>query len=162
MQFQAARRPAAYGSGAAAPSLRQTASRCGVPASPSGGIFRCRPSGTAAAPHAVGLRGNDRSLNARQKLLRFEQGQSQVSNIANTFRPADLYQIGAPAAGVIPCRNEPQHLSHARNRSAIDPTDRSSCVVIPSLWTLPHTGAIATARSASRSRTTAARQQRPH
>ena len=37
--------------GEAAPSLRQTASRCGAPASPSGGIFRCRPSSTAAAAH---------------------------------------------------------------------------------------------------------------
>ena len=35
----------------AALSPRQTASRCGVPASPSGGIFRCRPGGTAAAAH---------------------------------------------------------------------------------------------------------------
>ena len=43
-------------------------------------------------PVAVGLRRNDRSLNTRQKPLRFGQGQSQVSNIAKTFRPADLYR----------------------------------------------------------------------
>ena len=64
---------------------------------------------------AVGLPGNDRSLNARQKLLRFGQGQSQVRNIAKTFRPADLYQIGAQATGIIPRRNQPQHPSHPRS-----------------------------------------------
>jgi hypothetical protein len=35
----------------AAQSLRQTACRCGVPANPSGGIFRCRPGSTAPAAH---------------------------------------------------------------------------------------------------------------
>ena len=44
---------------------------------------------------------------ASQKLLRFRQGQSQVSNIAKTFRPADLYQMGAQAAGITLCRNQP-------------------------------------------------------
>jgi len=39
---------------------------------------------------AVGLRGNDRSLNARQKLLRFWQGQTQARNIAKACRAADL------------------------------------------------------------------------
>jgi hypothetical protein len=39
---------------------------------------------------AVDLTGNDRSLNARQKLLRFGQGQTQVRDIAKTFRPTDF------------------------------------------------------------------------
>jgi hypothetical protein len=47
---------------------------------------------------AVDLPGNDRLLNARQELLRFGQGQAQARNIAKTFRPADLHQIGAQAA----------------------------------------------------------------
>ena len=80
---------------------------------------------------AVGLPRNDRSLNPRQKLLRFGQGQSQVRNIAKTFRLADLYQIGAQATGVIPRRNQPQHIASPFPRSAIDPTDRTSRVVIP-------------------------------
>ena len=66
-------------------------------------------------PMAVGLPGNDRSLNARQKLLRFGLGQSQVHNIAKTFWPADLYQIGAQATGIIPRRNQAQHPSHPRS-----------------------------------------------
>jgi hypothetical protein len=46
-------------------------------------------------PMAVDLPGNDRSLNARQKLLRFGQGQTEIRDITKTFWPADLYQIGA-------------------------------------------------------------------
>jgi hypothetical protein len=41
---------------------------------------------------AVDLPGNHRSLNARQNLLRFRQGQSQVRDIDKTFRPADLHR----------------------------------------------------------------------
>jgi hypothetical protein len=54
---------------------------------------------------AVDLPGDDRSLNTRQKLLRFRQGQTQVRDIAKIFRPTDFYQIGAWAARVIPGRN---------------------------------------------------------
>jgi hypothetical protein len=53
------------------------------------------------------LPGNNRSLNARQELLRFEQGQTQLRDIAKSIRPADLYQIGAQAAGIIAGRNQP-------------------------------------------------------
>ena len=84
-------------------------------------------------PVAVGLRSNDRSLNARQKLLRFGQGQSQVSNIAKTFRPADLYQIGAQAAGITLRRNQPQHPSHPRS-----PGRLSTRPTVPSVSSYPH------------------------
>ena len=84
-------------------------------------------------PVAVGLRRNDRSLNARQKLLRFGQGQSQVSNIAKTFRPADLYQIGAQAAGITLRRNQPQHPSHPRS-----PGRLSTRPIVPPVSSYPH------------------------
>ena len=80
---------------------------------------------------AVDLPGDDRSLNTRQKLLRFRQGQTQVGDIAKIFRPTDFYQIGAWAARVIPGRNQPQHPSHPRSPSRL-PTGRSyPHVVIP-------------------------------
>jgi hypothetical protein len=37
---------------------------------------------------AVRLSGNDRSLDASQKLLRLEQGQTQICDIVETIRPA--------------------------------------------------------------------------
>jgi hypothetical protein len=36
-----------------------------------------------------------------------------------TIRPADFYQVGAQAAGVIPGRNQPQHPSHPRSPSRL-------------------------------------------
>ena len=84
-------------------------------------------------PMAVDLPGNDRSLNARQKLLRFGQGQTQVRNIAKTFRPADLYQIGAQAAGIIAGRNQPQHPSHPRSPSRL-----STRPIVPPVSSYPH------------------------
>jgi hypothetical protein len=92
--------------------------------------------GRAARPQlpvAVDPPGNHRSLNARQKLLRFGQGQSQVRNIAKTFRPADLYQIGAQATGVIPRRNQPQHPSHPRS-----PGRLSTRPIVPPVSSYPH------------------------
>jgi hypothetical protein len=71
------------------------------------------------------------AMTARQKLLRFGQGQSQVGNIAKTFRPADLYQIGAHAAGItLPSQSTATPIASPFPRSAIDPTDRTPCVVI--------------------------------
>ena len=116
----------------AAQSLRRTASRCSAPANPSGGIFP-EPATRPLLPMAVGLPRNDRSLNPRQKLLRFGQGQSQVRNIAKTFRPADLYQIGAQATGVIPRRNQPQHPSHPRS-----PGRLSTRPIVPPVSSYPH------------------------
>ena len=107
--------------GAVSPPLLQVAfSAAGRPARP-------------LRPMAVGLPGNDRSLNARQKLLRFEQGQSQVRNIAKTFRPADLYQIGAQTTGIIPRRNQPQHPSHPRS-----PGRLSTRPIVPPVSSCPH------------------------
>jgi hypothetical protein len=82
--------------------------------------------------------GNDRPLNARQKLLRFGQGQTQVRDLAKTFRPADLYQICAQAAGIIADRNQPQYPSHPRSPSRLStrpivPLVSSS----PHMWTAP-------------------------
>lgn len=51
---------------------------------------------------AVGLPSDECALNAAQKLLGLEQGQTQIRNIVKTIRPADLCQVGAPATGVIP------------------------------------------------------------
>ena len=68
---------------------------------------------------AVDLPSNYRSLNANQKLLRFGQIQTQVRDIAKTSRPADLYQIGAQAAGIITSRNQPQYPSHPRSPSRL-------------------------------------------
>jgi hypothetical protein len=66
---------------------------------------------------AVRLSSNDRSLDASQKLLRLKQGQTQLRDIVETIRPADLRQVGAPATGIIPGRNQPQHPSHPRSPS---------------------------------------------
>ena len=63
-------------------------------------------------PMAVGLSGNDRSLNARQQELRFRQRQTQIRDIAKTFRATDLDQIGAQAAGIFTGGNQPQYPSH--------------------------------------------------
>jgi hypothetical protein len=85
------------------------------------------------------LSGNHRSLNAHQKLLRFGQRQTQVRNIAKTFRPADLYQVGAQAAVIIAGRKQPQHPSHSRSPSW--PSTRPIVPLVassPILWTLPH------------------------
>ena len=85
---------------------------------------RAGPATRPQLPMAVDLPGNHRSLNARQKLLRFGQGQTQVRDIAKTFRPTDFYQIGAQAAGVILGRNQPQNPSHPRSPSRLS-TGRS-------------------------------------
>jgi hypothetical protein len=102
---------------------------------------------------AVDLPRNDRLLNARQELLRFGQGQAQARNIAKTFRPADLHQIGAQAAVIIAGRNQPQHPSHpVFPQRAIDPTEPTSRVVIPHSLDTPITtraiGAMWVARDA--------------
>ena len=81
---------------------------------------------------AVDLPGNHRSLNARQNLLRFGQGQTQVRDIAKTFRPADLYQVGAQAAVIIAGRNQPQHPSHPRS-----PSRPSTRPIVPPRGVIP-------------------------
>ena len=103
----------------AAQSLRQTASRCGVPASPSGGIFRCRPGSTAAAARG-GRPARTRPLVERSpEAASLRVRSSQDRNIAKTFRPTDFYQICAQATGIIPRRNQPQHPSHPRSPSRL-------------------------------------------
>jgi hypothetical protein len=87
---------------------------------------------------AADLPSNYRSLNANQKLLRSRQSQTQVRDIAKTSRPADLYQIGAQASGIITSRNQPQCPSHPRSPAGY-PSDRSylPCRHPAILWTLP-------------------------
>ena len=82
---------------------------------------------------AVDLPGNHRSLNACQKLLGFGQGQTQVGDIAKAFRPADLYQIGAQAAGIIAGRNQPQYPSHPHS-----PCRLSTRPIVPLVASSPH------------------------
>jgi hypothetical protein len=84
-------------------------------------------------PMALDLPGNDRSLNTRQKLLRFGQGQTEIRDITKTFWPADLYQIGAQAAGIIAGRNQPQHPSHPRSPSRL-----STRPIVPPVSPSPH------------------------
>ena len=89
-------------------------------------------------PMANGLRGNDRSLNACQKLLRFRQGQSQVRNIANTFRAQisirSVLRQRAPS---------PVAINRNTHRIPVPPVgyrpDRPYLLPrhTPSLWTLP-------------------------
>ena len=84
-------------------------------------------------PMAVDLPSNYRSLNANQKLLRFGQGQTQVRDIAKTFRSADLYQVGAQAAVIIAGRKQPQHPSHSRSPSRL-----STRPIVPLVASSPH------------------------
>jgi hypothetical protein len=84
-------------------------------------------------PVAVGLPRNDRPLNARQKLLRFGQRQTQVRDLVKTFRPVDLYQICAQAAGIIADRNQPQYPSHPRSPSRL-----STRPIVPLVSSSPH------------------------
>jgi hypothetical protein len=86
----------------------------------------------ATLPMAVDLPQNHRSLNACQKLLGFGQGQTQARDIAKTFRPADLYQIGAQAAVISAGRKlTATPIASAFPQPALDPTDRTSRGVIP-------------------------------
>jgi hypothetical protein len=82
-------------------------------------------------PVAVGLSSDDCSLDTCQKLLRLEQGQTQIRNVVETIRPADLRQVGAPATGIIPARNQPQHPSHPRSPSPNGRIDRNARGLIP-------------------------------
>src|SRR5271166_421116 len=111
---------------------------CSTPATSSRGISRRSIGNPAAASHGGRLASNDRWLNARQKPLRLEQGRAQLRDIAETIRPADLCQVGAPAMGIIPGRNQPQDPSHPRSHSRqvtrpiVTPVASS-----PTRWTLP-------------------------
>jgi len=60
-----------------------------------------------------GLRGDDLSLNARQQLLRFDQGQSQVGDIDKIVRPSDLHDVRARPLDLSPGFHQPQNPSHA-------------------------------------------------
>ena len=68
-------------------------------------------------PMAGGLPSDNRPLDVSQKLLGLEQGQTQIRDIVETVRPADLCQVGAPTTGIILTRNQPQHPSHPRSPS---------------------------------------------
>ena len=72
-------------------------------------------------------------MNARQELFRFEQGQTQLRDIAKSIRPADLHQVGAQAAGIIAGHDQPQHPSHPRSPSR--PLTRP---IVPPVPSSPH------------------------
>jgi hypothetical protein len=65
----------------------------------------------------IGLTGNHRSLNARQQPLRLGQGQTQVRDLAETFRPADFHQVRTPRLGIAACLDQPQHPPHLSSSS---------------------------------------------
>ena len=54
-----------------------------------------------------------------------------ILNVVETIRPADLRQVGAPATGIIPARNQPQHPSHPRSPSPSGRIDRNASGLIP-------------------------------
>ena len=90
------------------------------------------PATRPQSPMTVDLPGNHRSLNARQKLLRFGQGQT----------PGSRYRQDLPAGRSLPgrCSGSGYHrrsqatatpIAFAFPQPAIDPTDRTSRGVIP-------------------------------
>jgi hypothetical protein len=56
-------------------------------------------------------------LNARQQPLRFGQSQTQVGDIAKTFRPAELCHVEASGLTVDAGSNQPQIPPHPRTPS---------------------------------------------
>ena len=66
---------------------------------------------------AVGLRGNDALLNCCQQPLPFGQRQTQVGDIAKTFRPAQLDDIEASRLTISAGFNQPQNPSYPRTPS---------------------------------------------
>src|SRR5690242_19021663 len=86
----------------------------------------------------VGLRGNDRFLNTRQKLLCLRQRQPQIRDIAKVVGPADLQHLDTPCPAVGPRFDQLQSPPHPRSPSRQRP-DRSYRFrpYAPSLRTLP-------------------------
>ena len=86
----------------------------------------------------VGLRGNDRLLNARQKLLRLGQRQPQIRDVAKVVGPADLHHVDTPRPAVSPRFDQLQNPPHPRSPSRQRP-DRSYRFrpYPPNVWTLP-------------------------
>ena len=118
--------------GEAAPSLRRTASRCSAPASPSGGIFRRRIGNTAAAAHGC------RPVRKRPLVERLPE----AASLRARSNPGSRYRQDLPAGRSLPdrCSGSGHHrrsqstaipIASAFPQPAIDPTDRTSRVVIP-------------------------------
>jgi hypothetical protein len=59
-----------------------------------------------------GLRGDDRLLSTSQQLLRLGQGQTEIGDIADTVRPADLHHVGAPRLAVSTQLHQPHDPDH--------------------------------------------------
>ena len=72
----------------------------------------------------VGLRGNHRLLNTRQKLLCLGQRQPQIRDIAKVVGPADLQHVDTPCPAVGPRFDQLQNPPHPRSPSRQRP-DRS-------------------------------------
>jgi len=60
-----------------------------------------------------GLRGDDLLLNTRQQPLRFGQGQTQISDVAEVIGPVDLHDVRARPLALTPNFHQPQHPGHA-------------------------------------------------
>ncbi|MGI4796876.1 MAG: hypothetical protein ACRYG8_23060 [Janthinobacterium lividum] len=52
-------------------------------------------------------------MNTRQQPLRFGQGQTQISDIANVIGPVDLHDVRTRTLALNPDLHQPQHPSHA-------------------------------------------------
>jgi hypothetical protein len=62
----------------------------------------------------VGLRGNDRLLQAYQSLLRFGQRQTQIGDLTKIIRPADHHHIATSRLSVHFRPNQTQRPFHPR------------------------------------------------
>src|SRR5712671_3105589 len=81
----------------------------------------------------VGLHGNNRLLNVRQKLLCLGQRQPHIPDIAKVDGPADLQHIDTPCPAVGPLFDQPQNPSHPRSPSRRRSAGHIAPVLIPPL-----------------------------
>jgi hypothetical protein len=125
--------------GEAAPSLCRTASRCGAPASPLGGIFRRRTDNTAAVVHGYRPARKpplvERSPEPASLRVRSNPGSRYRQDLRAGRSPSDRRSgSGHPH----PSQSTAIPIASAFPQPAIEPTERTSRVVIPPfLWTLP-------------------------
>ena len=82
----------------------------------------------------VGLRGDHRLLNTRQKLLCLGQRQPQIPDIAKVVGPADLQHVDTPCPAVGPRFDQLQNPPHPRSPSRQRPTGHTASVPIPPVF----------------------------
>ena len=118
--------------GEAAPSLCRTASRCGAPASPLGGIFRRRTDNTAAVVHGYRPARKpplvERSPEPASLQVRSNPGSRYRQDLRAGRSPSDRRSgSGHPH----PSQSTAIPIASAFPQPAIEPTERTSRVVIP-------------------------------